>query len=379
MSHLARIATLALALPPLMGAAASGALVSYDADCLERIVGELGYDFTPGVDWAAADTTVALDYRGRRVRIDVASGRVVHVGYRLFSAEQRQAMPYTPLFNFLERYSLDADLRGKNKKPVAKMLAEDGITCSPAGFAKLPAVASNPAAAVAVAEMGGQRYRVEWQSPDAADSYFVELPIDYDLLHGVDMLERERRLLTDLQAWPAPADAPPAPLRSRKGMVAMFTKGYYILPGDSYLLDNLTTNAYYWRSIEADTLYVPIYDREYPMESLATLLLRPAAVAANFMLDVKVDCYGHAPVVRVPLAAALDYFRARGCTAYFGVSDYQEPTATCYLVLRNALEGFCHLLRVTADTSLLDARAGTLTARLTPYIPMARVAQLFAE
>ncbi|MDE5922140.1 MAG: hypothetical protein K2G79_01465, partial [Muribaculum sp.] len=146
----------------------------------------------------------------------------------------------------------------------------------------------------------------------------------------------------------------------------------------SYLLDNLTSNRYYRLAEDSDSLFVPIYTGDYPLESLATLLVT-GTMPNDFLFEMKIDGYNMLPTVTVPVNAALDYFRRCGCVPFFGVGDFTDPVATCYLVMRNLSEGYCHLMRVTANVSELDSRKGTMACRLTPYIPMSRVASLFDD
>ncbi|WP_295729528.1 hypothetical protein [uncultured Muribaculum sp.] len=376
MKLFANIITFTLTLSAFGGSAAFGAPVSYDADCLERMLRAV-----PGVPDSGelselGDTTLLLDFKKRKVRVDMAAGRVTHVGYRMFSDSQRGLMPYRPVFDFLERYALDADLPGKRVKSVEKMLAEDHVTCSKSGFRQLYPVATDTTLAVTVTNLNGNRYRIEWIKDDRP-LYHIEFPIDYDLLHGTSMIENERRLVDNLTSFVDTAP-PEAVVPSRKRLVPIYHKNYYILPGESYLLDNLTSNRYFRKEEHADSLFVPIYSGHYPLESLATLLVT-GAIPNDFTFDMKVDCYNPLPPITVAVNNALGYFRSHGCSPFFGVGDFADGTATCYLVLRNAAEGYCHLMRITADVSQLDERQGRIKCRLTPYIPMSRVAALFGE
>lgn len=376
MKFFANIITFTLTLSAFGGSAAFGAPVSYDADCLERMLRAIPGASDFGELPEHGDTTLMLDFKKRKVRVDIAEGSVSHVGYRMFSDSQRQHMPYRPVFDFLERYALDADLSGNRVKSVEKTLSEDNVTCSKSGFRQLYPVASDTTLAIAVTNLNGRRYRVEWHKGDKP-VYHIEFPVDYDLLHGTSMIENERRLTENLPIFPA-TPSPQVTLTSREGLVPNFNKNYYILPGESYLLDNLTSNRYFRKDEKADSLFVPIYSGRYPIESLATLMVT-GAVPNDFILDIKVDCYNPIPQIHVALNGALGYFRSKGCEPFFGISDFADPIATCYLVLRNTAEGYCHLMRIDADISQLDERQGRMACRLTPYIPMSRIASLFDE
>ncbi len=51
----------------------------------------------------------------------------------------------------------------------------------------------------------------------------------------------------------------------------------------------------------------------------------------------------------------------------------------CYVLLDIPYEGYCHLLQLTYDTQTEDVSSGTLKGRLTPFIPMAKVANLYDD
>ncbi len=363
-----------MTLSVLAGSTAFGATVSYATDCLER----MGHILDVGKileDVASPDTMLIMDFRKRPVRVDISGGKVSHIGYSIFTDRQRGDMPYSAVFNFLERYALNADLPGKRVKTVSAMLAEDNITCSDTGFERLRSMGADTTLAISVAELDERMYRVEWRN-SSTTVFYICFPIDYDLLHGTSMSENERRLVADLQTCAKEYDAVmPSPVR--KQLLPIYRRNYYILPGESYLLDNLTTNLYY-RIESSDSTYVPICSGAYPFESIANILVT-GAIDNNFEVDMKIDGYNPLPRITAPLNAMLGYFRRHGCTAYFGIGDYADPEATCYLIFRNRREGYCHLMRIIADVSMLDRREGTMTGRLTPYIPMSRVTSLFDD
>ena len=80
-------------------------------------------------------------YKSHPLSIIVEDGEVEHIGYTLFSKEMRIGMP-SPVYNFLERYALQADLPLKRIKSVERQLFEDEVTFTVGDIHKLPYVCS---------------------------------------------------------------------------------------------------------------------------------------------------------------------------------------------------------------------------------------------
>lgn len=69
----------------------------------------------------------------------------------------------------------------------------------------------------------------------------------------------------------------------------------------------------------------------------------------------------------------------QGCTPYFGVISFEGTLAVCELLMRNANEGYCHVMKVTCDVEQLLDKKGNITARLTSYVPTFKIKNLFKE
>ena len=353
-----------------------------------------------------------ISYKNLPVRVDTSDGTVTHIGYAIFDEPLRVGVNKV-VFDFLERYSLAADMPLKREKPVNTMLAEDRLTFEGGDFSRLKRMTSD-GYSISVSSLNGRSYRVSWDNSDGLTEYAVSFPVSYDLLHGTGMVENERRLLDDLSSHritPVPGDSV-----TRQQLLPTFDINYYILPGNSYYTDALNSNRYYRTSPfdpeldakviemieEVDNEGSDVADADstatartapdrrqkfelinlpdiYPVETMANLLTS-GEIDNDFILDIKHIGYDFDfKNISVPLNTAVNYFRNKGCESFFGISKHKDNVYTCVVIFRNIPEGYCHTMRVTINNEDLQSGQGRFPARLTSYIPISKISSLFGE
>lgn len=144
----------------------------------------------------APNDTLCLKYQGKDVIVRTKNNRVNHIGYCIFTPEQRSSMQ-SPAFDFLERYVLTLDLPLKRVKPINNQLAEDGISFSSGEISSMPHLYNDSTLNLSINLIEDKKYNVAWEKENIP--YFsIEFPASYDLLHGTEMSENERRLAEDL-------------------------------------------------------------------------------------------------------------------------------------------------------------------------------------
>ena len=447
--------------------AAIASSLNFATDQLESMAKIIGIE---SIDQSAAgaDTTLILSYKNTPVRVDIADGTVNHIGYNIFGDDMRSVV-----FNFLERYSLAADMPLKREKSVNAMLAEDQITFKGGDFARLKKMTPD-GYDIAVNNLNGRQYQVCWNTPDGQTDYTVSFPISYDLLHGTGMVENERRLLNDLVSH---RNSPATPENvTRPQLLTTWHLNYYVLPGTSYYTDALNTNKYYRFVIadpsanpirELENIAEPPYDSKkeyydesdnadkkdkskknkkdkgkkdkknnkgkgnkgekddeetespknaiaeaiakqiaapkadgqkekavdrtdktksgfelinnpviYPVETMANMILT-GYLDNDFILDIKHIGYDfNYQNISVPLNQAIDYFKAKGCEVFFGVSEIKDDEYVCVVVLRNIPEGYCHTMRLNVNKHDLESGSGRFPVRMTSYIPISKISNL---
>lgn len=315
-----------------------------------------------------------FSYKKRPLNVIVENGSVNHIGYLLFSKEQRQLLQVPAVYNFLERYLLAVNLPLKRMKSVEKQLAEDDINFTVGEMADLYKQVGDTTLNLTIENLFDRRYKVSWHQGDKL-TCSVDFPISYDLLHGTEMVENERRIVKAIkQAVVLPFDTVKV---NPKFLVRTWQPNYFVLPGDTCYTAELSTTRYYAKSGTGD--FQLLFNRQHPLESLANLLTT-VNLKNDFRIKVRLKKYD-APDenFEVPLLQFISYFLQQGCTPYFGVISFEGTLAVCELLMRNANEGYCHVMKVTCDVEQLLDKKGNITARLTSYVPTFKIKNLFKE
>ncbi len=330
----------------------------------------------PQLDSLSQNDTLFLKHQDKCVVVHTKNGRVNHIGYCIFTQEQRSSMQ-SPVFDFLERYVLALDLPLKRVKPVNNQLAEDGISFSGGEISSMPQLYNDSTLNLSINLIEGKKYNVTWEKENIP--YFsIEFPASYDLLHGTEMSENERRLAEDLQSAPKP-DCKPTPV-VKEQLFPNFYINYYILPGESYYFDNLNSNKYYKQdSVNGD--YSPIFSPNYPIESISNLFTTNEIIC-DYNINVTLKQYGFKQTnLTIPVNNFVNYFIKQGCKPFFGLKEYTDKKIVGLLIMLNRAEGYCHTIIITADSDILEENESpkVFKARIVSYIPISRIKTLYEE
>lgn len=340
----------------------------YSTDRLERIATMLKIE-----DSIGRDSTI--EYKGRALNVIVNGDEVEHIGYRLFVNGERERLGL-PVFDFLERSVLEADIPGLlNGVTVERSLEEDGVQWAGGDLRTLLTVAPDKTLSLAIENPERKNYLLRWSSDTNEMVYAVTFPVFYDLLHGTEMVENERRLweglsqhsivgrdtlAVDVSMFPEPVDP----------MV-------WVLEGEQYYFPENNSNRYY-ETVDTVEFKLICSDR-HPLYSLANLVTS-TEIVNDYKVRVRLVGYDYSDrYFTMPLSEFVDYFLRRGCKPYFGVIEAGDKKITALLTMKNEKEGYCHNIRLTAPSDIIDIRGGEITARITPYIPISRILSLFDD
>lgn len=346
------------------------------------------------------DHVAAIIWQNRPVTVSVRNGRVTHIGYSIFTAPHREAA-YSPFFDAIERYALIERLPMRRQKTVAREFQEEGISFGTGRLSQLPGFYGDTITSFSLSNNDGKAYEAVW-SRAGSPVVSVRMPYTYTLLHGTSMEEDESILISDLReaALLPPssrgvrADSLPALSIAADSVAAgtpddrnvylnpAYPDSIYILPGESYYFESLNSNRYY---TPADTLTLrPLFSSDYPAETLANLLTS-VEVPNDLTIEVRVIQYNYrSTTVTLPLSNFIGYLLDQGCQPFFGAgtpamsgASGDNGTFTGYLLMRNILEGYCHIMRIQTPAPVTST--SRLTARLNPYIPISKISSLFAD
>ncbi|MCM1332956.1 MAG: hypothetical protein NC248_10145 [Bacteroides sp.] len=344
-------------------------VVNYATDRLERIASMLRIG--AAVERGETDFT----HNGNQVRVVRNNDVVTHIGYSLFVNNERELFDF-PVFDFLERSALEADLPGILKDvTVERSLEEDGVRYANGDLRSLLTVAPDKTLSLAIENPDGRNYLLRWTDAAGNVAYAVTFPIFYDLLHGTEMKENERRLWEGL---------------SRHSIVHRDTlqvdasmliespdSAVLVLEGDQYYFPENNSNRYY-ESVDSATFKL-VCSADHPLYSLANLVTS-TEIVNNYKVRVRLVGYDYSDkYFTMPLSEFVDYFISKGCKPYFGVIEADDKKITALLSMKNEKEGYCHNIRLTAPSSIINIENGEITARITPYIPISRILSLFDD
>lgn len=323
-----------------------------------------------GLKSVNADGIDTLLYGHRPVAVATDGyGRVSHLGYRLFSRSQREAVK-SPAFDFVERYALEAALPMQRMKTIDKQLLEDDVNLTGCTLQSLPGLSVDSTLSVTVSNIDGRRYKVSWLKGDSP-AHSIEFPLSYDLLSGCDIDENERRLPSEIKAFrPVLDTAVPSGLTLDENL------GVYVTPHGSYFLDGLIS-ARYFEEYEGEM--EPLYDLDFPAHTVANLLTG-TDLDNQFDVNVKFRRYDYKiDNFTVPVSQLVGYFISCGCRPYFGVIKLEKGEIVGESLFVNPALGYCHAMKITMRESDLINRGGKIDARLVSYIPVSKITNIFDE
>lgn len=305
---------------------------------------------------------------GRAYVYHINRGMIDHVGLSLFR-DDLKAMADTPILDFLERYFLQ--LLHPGDKSVEYLLRSDRVRFQRGSVRVIKQLCDSDAFSYSL-EMG--RYQARWMR-DGKPLLVVSFPKDYQLILGVDKIEAEQLLESDLEA--ASAQDMPQPAIDPHLLVASKQPGFYTLLGNSYQISKINDNLYF----AGDSLqgYRLVRDVSHPLESAADMMLSPYT-DGEFTLCIDQALYGYRrKQFTVPLKNWIRFCASQGCHLYFGVevSDGQHVKTSVFAV--NDELGYAHVLVADIPMRVIDDGRGEIAARLDCYVPMQNVRNMFAK
>lgn len=305
----------------------------------------------------------------------VESGQVTHIGYAFFSPEQRAAYG-KELCNFIERYYLELDIPTNEHISAAQRMKEDRVSISHRHLSAsgMRALCADTTVRVHLTVTGDKGYTFQWLKNDK-EVQAISFPIEYDLLIGTEMEERENTLIDEARSHVCGNEGRTTPEKDK--MVKAWKDNYYTDKGGSYLLDILACNQYY--ELDDKGKVCPIYNRTYLVESLYNLFTTNL-IENDFTIDISVRKYGFKhEIVSVPLQQWVSYYLKAGCKPYFGIIRQDDEQVECELFMHNSVLGYNHIMNIVFPTKQLEAKGGHIKARLLCYVNTSRITNIFDD
>lgn len=286
---------------------------------------------------------------GQRLTIHQDKQTVDHIGLQLFTIEMR-SMTSSPIFDFIERYFLQLKYP-PTVKSAANMLRDDQFHFLQGTPSSIDDIRTSDDFAFSNDNL---RYTATWTRQGRV-LLSVSFPVEYELISGENKIEAEDNLLSDIQK---------TSIKQQKEDKQR---------NDNYI-DKCFSNRLYFQHGQL------IFSSHHPAETLANLML---STQARGQYDIKVTqiSYGfQKKVFQVPLRQWIAFCQNNGCQLFFGIEDLNEEGNISAVVLAvNQAENYNHVLTISTNTDIIDAKQGVIEARLYPYVPTHNVMNMFAS
>ena len=288
-------------------------------------------------------------------------------GLKLFSPEMKEAAPrnHVVVMDFLERYF--NDLPSTKQTTVLTKMADDKVYFRKGKLSDLNQVCDTMPFSINLLD---RYYEVQWMK---AEEPFVTIvfPAQYDLLLGIEKDKASQQFKDAILA---------APQRSEVVMVPsnleLMGDSLYQSISDTLELASLS-DALYYNKVRED--YHPVFDSDHLAYSSANLF-HGLIPDADYRMYVEQSIYGMTTInYSIKLSQWLNYCAEWGLKVFFAVEEEREDGILALIIAQSKDLGYHHLLSVVIPDKFIDDQNAVLKVRLTPYIPIHNIKDLYQE
>lgn len=288
-------------------------------------------------------------------------------GLKLFSPEMKEAAPrnHVVVMDFLERYF--NDLPSTKQTTILTKMADDKVYFRKGKLSDLNQVCDTMPFSINLLD---RYYEVQWMK---AEEPFVTIvfPAQYDLLLGIEKDKASQQFKDAILA---------APQRSEVVMVPsnleLMGDSLYQTISDTLELASLS-DALYYNKVRED--YHPVFDSDHLAYSSANLF-HGLIPDADYRMYVEQSIYGMTTInYSIKLSQWLNYCAEWGLKVFFAVEEEREDGILALIIAQSKDLGYHHLLSVVIPDKFVDDQNAVLKVRLTPYIPIHNIKDLYQE
>lgn len=305
---------------------------------------------------------------GKLLRIRTNTyGDISHIGYKLFNDEIIQLHGESPVFDFIERYMLELDMRLDGRSPLERMNI-DQVVISKGNLQMLRSIDTNTE--FSISELKRRMYQVAWTVK--GKKVEITFPADCQLLIGANAVELENMMKRDVKRI--------MPLTSNDiindwtHVKTTRSQGHIIVEGGKYLSNQIRGDIYLQNIHGKKQL---ICNRKNARNSITNIMLT-GQFQRVIPMHLRIDKYGYkAEETDITLQQFIDYCKNEGCKLYFGIKTMNEKTLTGTLFAYNEKMAYNHVLSVSIPLSILDGKEEQMNATVYAYIPLQNVTEKF--
>jgi len=316
-------------------------------------------------------------YKKKPLTIIVEGNEVKHIGYSIFSPQQREA--FNPICcNFIERYALLLKIPVERNRSNQEMMDQDKVIFRKGNFETLEDLIGKRDTTLKISYSCENNINFFTWNKNGNIVCELGFPSSYKLLLGMEMDELDARLKRDILNTPTPV-SDSIRVFSKEDLIASITRDFYVKKGAYYYFAELNSDNYYQPVSQKDNMYSLMYNCQYPRQSLANVMTN-SGLPNKFQLHIKQEVYGYNDsVYTAPLAKYIDFCLKSGCNPYFCVIRESDGVMDCELIMRNEVLQYNHVMRMKVGTEEVKRRKGVIEARLDAYVPTHYLKNLFNE
>lgn len=316
-------------------------------------------------------------YKKKLVTIIVEENEVKHIGFSVFSPQQRKV--FNPLCcNFIERYALLLKVPVERNRTQREMMEQDRVIFRTGNFETIEDLIGDRDTTLQISY--SCENNINFFTWNRNNRIVCELgfPSSYKLLLGMEMDELDARLKRDILNTQIPI-SDSVQIFPKEKLIASITRDYYVKKGAYYYFAELNSDNYYKPISLKDNKFCLMYDAQYPQQSLTNVMTN-SGLPNEFTLRIKQEVYGSKDsVYTAPLAKFISFCLKKGCTPYFCIIKDSGGMMDCELIMRNEALQYNHVMRMKVGINEVKNRKGIIDARLDAYVPTHYLKNIFNE
>lgn len=289
-------------------------------------------------------------------------------GHKLFSPAAHDAADYHQrvVMDFMERY-FGKELTAVRQTTREHKMADDKVYFRKGSLSDLSQVNDTMPFSIT---MYDRYYEVQWIR-ESTPFITVVFPAQYDLLMGMSQSEAQQSLKNAILDAPQLSYQNEAPSDLKKA-----DDGIFVSKKEKFVLESLNDATYYNKVGDS---FQPVFNNQYQEYSAANLF-HGILPDTDYRMYVEQSVYGMKTVsYSLMLSQWLNYCHHLGAKVFYGIEEEREDGLLAIVLVQCKELGFNHLLSVVIPDKFVNDQNAVLKVRLTPYIPVHNVKDLYKQ
>lgn len=154
-------------------------------------------------------------------------------------------------------------------------------------------------------------------------------------------------------------------------------KNYYVLPGDIYIIDEISSATYYSHE---DNVFRPLCDKRFPAETIANRLLLPNRELPDGSMKLTFQKYRYeTDIVQIKFKQFYNFRESEGYDAYIGIESNDSKEMKVDVFLYNATNKWLHIFSLNCPTQSVADEGLEIKGDAWLFIPTANLRNLMGK